>query len=52
MTNSEYVEELLIKSHSLGIQEEVYQLSKELREKDRTLDFEGSIEKAYLQLTK
>lgn len=52
MTNSEYIEELLIKSHSLGIQDEVYELSRKLREKDGTLDFIGSIEKAYFSLTK
>lgn len=52
MTNSEYTEELLIKSHSLGITEEVYSLSKELREYNPRLDFDASIELAYRQLTK
>jgi hypothetical protein len=52
MTNSEYVEEILIKSHSLGIQDEVYELSHKLRKENKTLDFCGSIELAYNQLTK
>lgn len=52
MTNSEYTEELLIKSHSLGIYDEVYSLSKELRETNPRLDFHSSIELAYLELTK
>lgn len=52
MTNSEYTEELLIKSHSLGITENVYSLSKELRETNPRLDFHASIELAYRRLTK
>ena len=52
MTNSEYTEELLHKSHSLGITEDVYSLSKELREMNPRLDFDASIELAYRQLTK
>ena len=52
MTNSEYTEELLIKSHSLGITENVYSLSKELRKTNPRLDFDTSIELAYRQLTK
>ena len=52
MTNSEYTEELLIKSHSLGIAEEVYSLSKELRETNPRLNFDSSIELAYRQLVK
>jgi len=52
MTNSELTEELLIKSHSLGITEDVYSLSKELREINPRLDFDSSIELAYRHLTK
>ena len=52
MTNSEYTEELLIKSHSLGITENVYSLSKKLREINPRLDFHSSIELAYRELTK
>ncbi len=52
MTCSKYTEELLHKSHSLGIIEDVYSLSQELREHDKTLDFDCAIEKAYSHLTK
>ena len=52
MTNSEFTEEILIKSHSLGITEEVFSLSKELRETNPRLDLDASIELAYRQLTK
>jgi hypothetical protein len=52
MTNEQYTEELLIKSHSLGIKDDVFNLSKILREEDRTLDFHGSIYKAYEQIIK
>lgn len=52
MTNSELTEEILFKSHSLGITEEVYSLSRELRETNPRLDFDASIELAYRQLTK
>ena len=52
MTNEEYIEELLIKSHSLGIKDQVFELSKQLKQEDRTLDMHGSIQQAYEQLTK
>jgi hypothetical protein len=52
MTNEQYTEELLIKSHSLGIKDQVFELSKQLQEQDRTLDMHGSIQQAYEQLTK
>ena len=52
MTNEEYIEELLIKSHSLGIKDQVFELSRQLQEHDRTLDMHGSIQQAYEQLTK
>ena len=50
-TCSKYTEELLHKSHSLGIIDDVFALSKELRDSDRTLDFNGAIEKAYKEIT-
>jgi hypothetical protein len=52
MTNEKYTEEVLIKSHSLGIKDEVWELAKELKEQDRTLDMHGSIQQAFEQLTK
>ena len=52
MTNEQYTEELLIKSHSLGIKDEVFELSKKLRVEDRTLDMHGSIQQAFQELTK
>jgi hypothetical protein len=52
MTNEKYTEELLIKSHSLGIKDEVFDLSKKLRVEDRTLDMHGSIHQAFEELTK
>lgn len=52
MTNSELTEEVLFKSHSLGITQEVFSLSKELRETNPSLDFDDSIQLAYRQLTK
>lgn len=52
MTNEEFTEEILYKSHSLGILDNLYKCAKELREQDRTLDFNGSIEQAYYKLTK
>lgn len=51
MTNSEFTEELLIKSHSLGIHNQVFELSKELRKTNPQLDLFGSIELAYYKLT-
>ena len=51
-TCSKYTEELLHKSHSLGIIHDVFSLSQELRENDKTLDFDCAIEKAYSHLTK
>jgi len=52
MTCSKYTEELLHKSHSLGIVKDVFSLSKELRDTDKTLDFDCAIEKAFNHLTK
>jgi len=52
MTNEEHTEELLIKSHSLGIKDEVWELASKLKKEDRTLDLHGSIYKAFEQLTK
>jgi len=52
MTNEKITEEVLIKSHSLGIKDKVFQLASQLREEDRTLDFYGSIQTSYEILTK
>ena len=52
MTNEEHTEELLIKSHSLGIKDQVWELASKFKEEDRTLDFNGSIQQAFEQLTK
>jgi hypothetical protein len=52
MTTEQFTEEILIKSHSLGIKDEVFDLSKKLRGEDRTLDMHGSIHQAFEQLTK
>ena len=52
MTNEQITEELLIKSHSLGIREQVFELSRQLQKQDRTLDMHGSIQQAFEQLTK
>ena len=52
MTNEQYTEELLIKSHSLGITDQVFELSRQLQEQDRTLDMHGSIQQAFERLTK
>jgi hypothetical protein len=51
-TSEKNTAELLYKSHSLGITDEGFGLSKKLREEDRTLDFNGSIERAYNEITK
>jgi len=52
MTNEQITEEILIKSHSLGIKDEVWELASELKKQDRTLDMYGSIQQAFEQLTK
>lgn len=52
MTNEKLTEEILIKSHSLGIKDEVWKLASQLKEQDRTLDMYGSIQQAFEQLTK
>ena len=51
-TCSKYTEELLHKSHSLGIIDDVYSLSKEIREQDTRIDFDCAIEKAFNHITK
>jgi hypothetical protein len=51
MTTSKFTESLLYESHSLGIFHDVLDFSKKLREEDRTLDFDGSIEKAFNKLS-
>ena len=51
MTQSKFTEGILYESHSLGIADEVLSLSKQLREDDGSLDFHGSIEKAFRTLS-
>jgi hypothetical protein len=52
MTNEEFTEEVLFKSHSLGIRREVYELASQLKKKNNTLDFNASIQEAFYLLTK
>ena len=52
MTAEKFTEEILYQSHSLGIRKEVMELASELREKDRTLNFNGAVEEAFNKLTK
>lgn len=52
MTNSELTEEILFKSHSIGIKEDVFLTAKEMRETNPRLDFNDSIQLAYRHLTK
>ena len=50
-TNEEYSEELLYKSHSLGIKDELWQIVTQLRKDDPFLTIHEAIEKAYHTLT-
>lgn len=52
MTAEKFTEELLYQSHSLGIRKEVMNLASELRQQNRTLDFNGAVEQAFTKLTK
>ena len=52
MTTEQFTEEILHKSHSLGIKDDVFELSQKLRGEDRTLDMHGSIHQAFEELTK
>jgi len=52
MTNEQFTEELLIKSHSLGIKDQVWELASKYKKEDRTLDLHGSVHKAFYKLTK
>ena len=51
MTTERFTEEILYKSHSLGIKDDVFELSQKLREENPTLNFNGAIEKAFFTLT-
>jgi hypothetical protein len=51
MTSEQFTEELLHKSHSLGIKDDVFELSKQLREDNPTLDFHEAIQQAYNTIT-
>jgi len=50
-TNSEYSEELLHKSHSLGIKDDLWKTVSQLRKDDPFLTIHEAIEKAYYTLT-
>ena len=50
-TSEEYSEEILYKSHSLGIKDELWQVVNQLREDDPYLTIHEAIEKAYYTLT-
>jgi hypothetical protein len=47
MTNEERVEEILIKSHNLGIRKEVINSAVALMDVDKTISFYDAIDKAY-----
>lgn len=50
-TNEEHSEEILYKSHSLGIKEELWEVVEQLREDDPHLTIHEAIHKAYYTLT-
>ena len=50
-TSEEYLEELLYKSHSLGIKDELWKVVTQLRKDDPYLTIHEAIEKAYYTLT-
>ena len=50
-TSEEYSEELLYKSHSLGIKDELWNKVSELRDNDPHLTIHEAIQKAFYQLT-
>lgn len=50
-TNEEHSEELLYKSHSLGIKDELWTKVSELRDNDPHLTIHEAIQKAFYQLT-
>lgn len=50
-TNEQFSEELLHKSHSLGIKDELWRVVTELKEADPYLTTHEAIQKAYYTLT-
>jgi len=50
-TNEEHSEEILYKSHSLGIKDELWSTVSKLREEDPFLTIHEAIQKAYHTLT-
>jgi len=50
-TNETHSEELLIKSHSLGIKDELWEKVAELRDDDPHLTIYEAIQKAFYQIT-
>ena len=51
-TNEEHSEELLYKSHSLGIKDELWKVVEQLRKDDPFLTIHEAIEKAYYSIIK
>jgi hypothetical protein len=51
-TSEEYSEELLYKSHSLGIKDELWKVVEQLRKDDPFLTIHEAIEKAYYSIIK
>ena len=50
-TNEEYSEELLYKSHSLGIKDELWRVVHTLRKDDPPLTIHQAIQKTYFTIT-
>ena len=50
-TNEEFSEEILHKSHSLGIKDELWKTVSQLREDDPHLTIHEAIQKAYYTIT-
>jgi len=50
-TNEEYSEELLYKSHSLGIKDELWKVVAQLRKDDPHLSIHQAIHEAYFKIT-
>jgi hypothetical protein len=47
MTNEEFTQELLIEAESLGIRKEVLELSHKIKDENKLMDINTSIEKAF-----
>jgi hypothetical protein len=47
MTNEEFTQELLIEAESLGIRKEVLELSNKIKQENKFMDINASIERAF-----